>query len=231
MPRLRLLVVGADSQRRRAWTEALRSADLDVVEVESESDAVRLTDGWGPVGVVYQWPAETSCGGLDLMRCLRRFEDNTLIVVLGDFADPEHLRHALAAGADLCFPAFYEPSLLAIQVEASLQRRSVLQRSKLRCGDLVVDTRSRQVCRYDSEVQLTSMEFRLLVALMEHCEEVVSKSTLLKEVWRRQDDARLGGGHLVEVHIASLRKKLDAFGPPIVRTVRGQGFLLRSSNG
>jgi DNA-binding response OmpR family regulator len=112
-------------------------------------------------------------------------------------------------------------------VELALQRRLTVSKSKLRCGDLVIDIPAHRVWRGESDVSLTSVEFRLLVILIEHCEEVVSKSLLLKEVWRRQDDARLGGGHLVEVHIGSLRKKLDALGPPILHTIRGQGFILR----
>jgi DNA-binding response OmpR family regulator len=224
----RLLVVGADTERRSAWTTKMRSADFDVVEAEAESDAVRLTRGWEPMGVVYEWPVGQSGSGLDLLRLLRRYEENILIVVLGEFTSSQSLREVFAAGADLCFPTTYEAGLLAVQVEVALQSRSTVPKSKIRCGDLVVDTRGRRVWRDEGEVQLTSMEFRLLVVLMEHSEEVVSKSMLLKEVWRRQDDERLGGGHLVEVHVASLRKKLDAVGPSLIRTVRGQGFLLRS---
>jgi DNA-binding response OmpR family regulator len=223
----RLLIIGADAKRRLAWTTAMWSAGIDVLEVESEKDALRLTGEWRPTGVVCTWPLQELRRGLDLLRFLRRYDNDMLIVLVGAHMNVQSLREVLAAGVDLYFPDSYEEDLLVVQVELALQRRLTVSKSKIRCGDLVIDIPAHRVWRGESDVSLTSVEFRLLVILIEHCEEVVSKSLLLKEVWRRQDDARLGGGHLVEVHIGSLRKKLDALGPPILHTIRGQGFILR----
>jgi two-component system, OmpR family, response regulator len=223
----RLLIIGADARRRMAWTSAMWSAGIDVLEVESEKDALRLTGEWRPTGVVYTWPPQEVQRGLDLLRFLRRYDDDILIVLVGAHMNVPSLREVLAAGADLYFPDSYEEALLVVQVELELQRRLTVSKSKIRCGDLVVDIPGHRVWRGESEVLLTSVEFRLLVLLIEHCGEVVSKALLLKEVWRRHDDARLGGGHLVEVHVGSLRKKLNTLGSPILHTVRGQGFILR----
>jgi two-component system, OmpR family, response regulator len=203
------------------------SAGIDVLQVESETDAIRLTGEWKPTGVVCTWPLPEVHSGLDLLRFLRRYDNDMFIGLVGAHISVQSLREVLAAGVDLYFPDSHEEDLLVIQVEHELQRRLTVSKSKIRCGDLVVDIPGHRVWREESEVILTSVEFRLLVILIEHCEEVVSKALLLKEVWRRQDDERLGGGHLVEVHVGSLRKKLNTLGSPILHTVRGQGFILR----
>jgi DNA-binding response OmpR family regulator len=227
----RLLIVGVDAPRLMAWTTAMWTAGIDVLEVQDEKDAKRLTSEWRPTGVVYSWPSAEARSGFDLFRFLRRYDDGLLIVVVDGPRSATTLREVLVAGADLSFPEVNEEGLLLVQVELALQRRLKDSKSKIRCGDLEIDVRAHRAWREDSELLLTSMEFRLLVILIEHCDEVVSKASLLKEVWRRKDDARLGGGHLVEVHIASLRKKLDAHGPPVIHTVRGQGFTLRAKSG
>jgi two-component system, OmpR family, response regulator len=223
----RLLIVGADAQRPKAWIAAMWPAGIDLLEVDSVEGAMRLTNAWKPNGVLCTWPLGEPHRELDLLRFLRRYDDEMLIVLVGDLMDAASLREVLAAGVDLFFPDSYAEDLLVVQVELALERRLTLAKSKLHCGDLLIDTSGHRAWRGESELLLTSVEFRLLVILVEHCEEVVSKPLLLKEVWRRQDDARLGGGHLVEVHISSLRKKLAALGPPLIRTVRGEGFMLR----
>ena len=86
--------------------------------------------------------------------------------------------------------------------------------SKLHAGDLTVDISGHRAWRGEVELSLTPTEFRLLVSLMRRAGEVVSKAVLFEECWRRQDDGRFGGSHLVEVHLANLRRKLHAVARP-----------------
>jgi DNA-binding response OmpR family regulator len=92
-----------------------------------------------------------------------------------------------------------------------------------RFGDLVVDPAAREVRRDDEPVELTRLEFDLLDALSERPRVVLSRRQLLERAWGSD---WLGDDHLVEVHVANLRRKLgdDPRSPRYIRTVRGVGY-------
>ena len=74
-------------------------------------------------------------------------------------------------------------------------------------------------------VELTPTEFRLLHYLMMNAGQVVSKSQIRDRVWDYSFDGKV---NMVEVYVSYLRKKLDAHGPPLIRTVRGIGYSMRT---
>ena len=96
----------------------------------------------------------------------------------------------------------------------------------LRIGDLEVSTLSHQVSRDGKPINLTPLEFDLLVALAKRPKQVLTREALLEEVWgyRHAADTRL-----VNVHVQRLRSKVehDPEHPEIVVTVRGVGYVLR----
>ena len=115
--------------------------------------------------------------------------------------------------------------------EMLLRINSILRRAEgpgdarlpLRVGDLELDEQSHQVWRGKVPVDLTPTEFRLLHYLMGHAGQVVSKAQIRDGVWDYSFDGKV---NMVEVYISYLRKKLDALGPPVIRTVRGIGYRL-----
>jgi DNA-binding response OmpR family regulator len=91
-------------------------------------------------------------------------------------------------------------------------------------GTLVLDPARRVVARGGVPVALTAREYGLLLYLMRHAGDVVSKAQILDNVW---DSAYEGGDNIVEVYVGYLRKKLDApFNLNTLRTVRGLGYRL-----
>jgi DNA-binding response OmpR family regulator len=91
-------------------------------------------------------------------------------------------------------------------------------------GSMVIDIRAHRVEIDGSEVSLTAKEFDLLVALAKGGSAVVTREQLLRDVWRT---TWLGSAKTIDVHVASLRRKLgDA---EFVETVRGVGFRLRDA--
>lgn len=90
------------------------------------------------------------------------------------------------------------------------------------CGQIVVDVGTRSVTMAGSPVPLTGTEFRILEVLVRNRTLVVPKGQLLGEVWGYEAD-----DHLLQVHMGSLRRKLEAHGPRMVHTVRGTGYVLR----
>jgi DNA-binding response OmpR family regulator len=96
-------------------------------------------------------------------------------------------------------------------------------RGVLRAGVLEVDPRARQASVSGRELALTVKEFDLLALLVDQAGSVVDRRTILREVW---DTTWLGSSKTVDVHVASLRKKLGD--PELIETVRGVGLRVRA---
>ena len=83
-----------------------------------------------------------------------------------------------------------------------------------------------EVTRGGELIELTATEYRLLRYLMANPRRVMTRAQLLDHVW----DYDFGGdGRVLETYISYLRKKLDAHGPPLIHTVRGVGYALRTA--
>ena len=100
-------------------------------------------------------------------------------------------------------------------------------RSSCRSASLRLDPSTRVATRRGHQIELTAREFDVLEALARRPGTPVSRAALLAEVW--QDDPNVSP-NVVDVYIGYLRKKLERpRGPPLIRTVRGKGFLLEPS--
>ena len=92
-------------------------------------------------------------------------------------------------------------------------------------ADLELDEESREVTRAGEPIELTATEYRLLRYLMLNPRRVMTRAQLLDHVWNYDFG---GDGRVLETYISYLRKKLDAHGPPLIRTVRGVGYALQA---
>jgi two-component system OmpR family response regulator len=91
--------------------------------------------------------------------------------------------------------------------------------------DLELDEESHEVTRAGVDIELTATEYRLLRYLMLNPRRVMTRAQILDHVW----DYDFGGdGRVLETYISYLRKKLDAHGPSLIRTVRGVGYALQA---
>ena len=93
----------------------------------------------------------------------------------------------------------------------------------LRCGDLVLDESRWTAHRAGTLVDLSPTEFRLLACLLRHQGSVLSRAQLLQQVWGH---GYAGQPQVVETYVSYLRRKLDRLGPPLIRTLRGAGYLI-----
>jgi DNA-binding response OmpR family regulator len=147
-------------------------------------------------------------------------------VVLSPSPQLEDRLMGLRAGADEVMGKPFLVSELACKVTA-LMRRNGHRPAAIELGDLVVDEGAHTVERRGRVVELTAVEFGLLLAFCRNRGLVLSKTQLLTMVW--------GFDHhnvnLVEVHVSALRRKLEAAGPRIIHTVRGAGYALRPVGG
>ncbi|WEO92702.1 response regulator transcription factor [Streptomyces sp. FXJ1.172] len=166
--------------------------------------------------------------GMDGYRVCRTLREQDLwMPILMLTAMDEDLDHAegLDSGADdyLAKPFSY-PVLLAHL--RSLTRRGLGARpAVLTAAGLALDPASRTVTRGGRELDLTTREVSVLEHLMRCKGRVVSKSELLEHCW---DVNFEGGPSVVEVHVHRLRRKIETpGGPPLIETVRGEGYLIR----
>jgi two-component system OmpR family response regulator len=97
--------------------------------------------------------------------------------------------------------------------------------ARLVFADLEMDEESREVRRAGGPIELTATEYRLLRYLMLNPRRVMTRSQLLDHVWEYDFG---GDGRVLETYISYLRKKLDAHGPSLIRTVRGVGYGLQA---
>ena len=129
----------------------------------------------------------------------------------------------LQAGADdyLCKPFAYE-ELLA-RVQALLRRTTKDASLVLRHHDIVLDPATDRAERDGKPLALTAREHALLAFFLRHPGQVLSRTRLYEQVWEEQYD---GMSNTLEVHVMELRKKLETYGPRVIHTVRGRGYML-----
>jgi len=163
--------------------------------------------------------------GIEACRQIRTFSD-AYILMLTAKAEEADTIVGLSTGADDYVTKPFSPGELVARIRA-LQRRPrttavpISGRAR-RFGDLEVDPLAREVRRDGVPVELTPIEFGLLDALSEQPQLVFTREQLLERMW----GPWFGDRHVVDVHVANLRRKLgdDPRAGRYVRTVRGVGY-------
>jgi two-component system OmpR family response regulator len=136
----------------------------------------------------------------------------------------------LAAGGDDYMTKPFSVEEMLLRIKAILRRTEGYDDvgTRLSFADIELDEDSHEVWRGSVAIELTPTEFRLLHYLMVNAGQVISKSQIRDRVWDYSFDGKV---NMVEVYISYLRKKLDAHGPSVIRTIRGVGYCLRLSPG
>lgn len=166
--------------------------------------------------------------GIDGLEVLRRLRsaDSLLPVILLTAKDAEMDQvQGLETGADDYVTKPFSFEILLARVRALLRRQQSENPPQLHFADLTLDTSAHTAWRGQREVVLTSLEFKLLHAFMQHPRQVLSKEVLLDRVWGYD----FGGNmNVVEVYVKQLRQKLEAGDEPrLLHTLRGAGYVLR----
>ncbi len=171
--------------------------------------------------------------GVDVCRQVRTFSD-AYVIMLTARADEVDRVVGLEVGADDYMTKPFSPRELVARVRAMLRRPRTspsagAQESDVRTfGPLEVDPLGHVVRVDGDEVQLTRIEFDLLETLSSKPAMVFSRALLRERVWGPD---WFGDDHVVDVHIANLRKKIDLDGEAsFVRTVRGVGYRLAAAS-
>ena len=230
---VRVLVVEDEENLASLLRKYLEREGFEVYETLDGSAALEVARRAEPDVVVLDWMLP-GLDGVEVLRELRRFSE-AYVIMLTARADEVDRIVGLSTGADDYLVKPFSPGELVARVRAMLRRprgvassaQDILEEdAPLSFGEMTVDPARRQVRLLGEEVPLTALEFELLATLVSRPGIVFSRSRLLERVW---GENYFGSDHVVDVHIANLRKKLkeDPSGPRYVQTVRGVGYRFR----
>ncbi len=161
-------------------------------------------------------------GGIDVCKEIRA-ESGVPIVMLTAKGDTIDVVVGLESGADDYIVKPFKPKELVARIRARMRRNDVSHDEGLVIGDIFIDVAGHSVVRAGQPINLTPLEFDLLVCLARKPWQVFTREVLLEQVWgyRHSADTRL-----VNVHVQRLRSKVehDPENPEVVVTVRGVGY-------
>jgi DNA-binding response OmpR family regulator len=165
--------------------------------------------------------------GMDVLESVRRAMPSVPVIVLSARGEIEDRVGGLDAGAvDYLVKPFSLTELVA-RVRAHLRVIAQASASTLDAEDIEVDLMTRRVRRGGQQVMLSTTEFELLVYLLRHHGQVVSREQILSSVWGYEHDPAT---NVVDVYVGYLRRKLAISGQPApIHTVRAVGYRLGSS--
>lgn len=152
-----------------------------------------------------------------------RTDSGTPIIMLTARTDTSDVVRGLEAGADDYVVKPFNPTELIARIRARLREPQTETGETLRVGDLDIVVSAHEVRRGSEPIQLTPLEFDLLLLLARKPQQVFTRDVLLERVWGYQYKADT---RLVNVHVQRLRAKIekDPDNPAIITTVRGVGY-------
>ncbi|MCY9661649.1 response regulator transcription factor [Paenibacillus chondroitinus] len=227
----KLLVIEDEEKIARLLQLELTHAGY-IVELASDgSEGLRkaLNEKWDLILLDILLPVYN---GFELIKSFRKKNSETPIIVVTACDTPADIVNGLdLGGQDYITKPFHLEELLA-RIRACIRRQNQFQQpdDELNKQDSLIYTvkgtnvnlRSREVLQNNIKIDFTPKEFELLVYLIEHQNEILSREQIMNHVWGYDF---LGNSNLVDVYIRYVRKKLLAPYPNI-RTIRGIGYLL-----
>ncbi len=164
--------------------------------------------------------------GIEVCRQLRHFSDAYVLMLTARAEEVDRIV-GLTVGADDYLTKPFSPRELVARVRAMLRRprTPAVQETEgddvpLRLNDLVIDKSRHVVTRDRAQIDLTAREFALLAMFAEQPGRVFRRAQILDRIWASE----FYDEHVVEVHVANLRRKLGADPARYIRTVRGVGY-------
>jgi two-component system, OmpR family, response regulator MprA len=221
--RPRVLVVEDDTDIAGVLRRSLDKEGYDVRVAGDGESALDEAGVFEPDAVVLDLGLP-KLDGVEVCRRLRTEGDVPILILTARDALDARVQ-GLDSGADDYLVKPFEREELLARIRALLRRRPPRGSASLVVGDLRLNPATREAFRGERELELTAREFELLEHLMRNERIVVSRQSLLDEVWGYHPFAET---NTVDVFISNLRRKLELGGEPrVLHTIRGAGYVLR----
>lgn len=222
----RVLVVDDEPNIVDVISMALRFQGFEVAAAHTGGDAIAQVATFRPDLMLLDVMLP-DMEGFDVARRLGSQRGAVPIIFLtARDATEDKVRGLTTGGDDYVTKPFSLEELIA-RIRTVLRRTGAAEpdSGRLVFEDLELDEDAREVHRAGEPVELTATEYRLLRYLLLNPRRVLTRAQILDHVW----DYDFGGdARILETYISYLRKKLDGLGPPLIHTVRGVGYVLRS---
>jgi two-component system OmpR family response regulator len=226
---VRVVVVDDEAALSDLLSMALRYEGWNVKTAAEGRTAIQLIREFQPDVVVL----DVMLPDIDGLQVLKRLrddgQDTPILFLTAKDALDDRIAGLTAGGDDYVTKPFSLEELVA-RLRGLIRRSSVVVADSadplLRVGELVLDEESYEVRRDGRLIELTATEFELLRFLMRNPRRVMSKAQILDRVWSYDFGGR---SSIVEIYISYLRKKIDAGESPMIHTVRGVGYMIKSA--
>ena len=224
----RVLIVEDDPQTAHEIDAALGDHGFSVEHAGSGREGLLKAAGATYDAIVLDRMLPGGLDGLGLLATLRAAGIDAPVLILSALSGVDERVRGLRAGGDDYLTKPFDFLELTARLDVLLRRQSAPQRETvLRAGKLEMDLLSRVVRNGGRPVDLLPREYRLLEFLMRHAGQVVTRTMLFEEVWNYRS---VEPTNVIDMHISKLRRKLDPDnGEPMIRTVRGAGYMLRAA--
>ena len=220
---MRVLVAEDDVRLAALLEQSLSEAGWEVEVVHDGRSAYgrALPDGVPFDVLLLDWMLP-ELDGVAVCRRLRQLGVTTPVLMLTARGDVRDRVTGLDAGADDYLAKPFDLDELLARLRALHRRTAYDDLDVIEVDDLVIDVGSRTVRRAGTEIELSTREFDILHLLAANVGKVVSRYTILDEVWDGDTDLR---SNAIDVHVAAVRGKIDRpFGTDTITTLRGVGY-------
>ncbi|MEN9342930.1 MAG: hypothetical protein RIR24_517 [Actinomycetota bacterium] len=226
----KILVVEDEKLMLEMAQTTLEVAGHSVVTCDSGADAVKVFESSKPDVVILDWMLPGK-DGLEILQELVAIS-NTPVIMASAKTEVEDVERALDLGADDYIKKPYGGKELIRTITAVMKVPERSDNTVVKIGPLTIDVSAYEVTRGSKQIQLTPLEFNLLLTIAEDPKHTFTREELLKKVWLHKnlnDEGDFKGKidtRLVNVHIQRLRSKIEENpdDPQIVTTVRGRGY-------
>lgn len=228
-----MLVVDDDDDIREMLQSTLTFAGFQVSTAANAHIALAMMSDEEPDALVLD-VMMPGIDGFDFLHLLRQRGETLPVLFLTARDAVEDRVRGLRLGADDYLSKPFSVVEVIARLESLLRRaRTTTPRTAgsgggtvLRCADLELDERRHLTRRAGTAIELSPTEFRLLAYLLLHQGRVLSKAQILEQLWQYDFN---GDSNVVERFVSNLRHKIDVLGPPLIHTVRGFGYTIRSA--
>jgi len=217
----KLLIVEDDDALREQLEIGLTASGFEVCFAATGLEAIPAFEKHKPDLILLDLMLPGK-NGIEICTEIRRTSGVPIIMLTARTDDVDMIR-GLEAGADDYVTKPYKIEILVSRIKARLRPIKDSQQTIIKIGSVEMDTLSHEVRKGDKKIALTPLEFKLLLTLASHPNEVFSREMLLEQVWEYTYKADT---RLVNVHVQRLRSKIeeDQEDPKLVLTVRGWGY-------